>query len=75
MARNFYDQDTSGVTALIEDIISEIKYDYEATITELRDELQGMRSDRDDLAIQVAELEDEVADLKVWHARRNNNEG
>lgn len=71
MARNYYDQDTSGVTALIEDIISEIKHDYEATITELQDELMGLRSERDDLVLQLDELQDEVNDLKVWHARRD----
>lgn len=73
MARNYYERDTDGVTSLIEDIISEIRAGYESTITELQDELMALRSERDDLAIQIDDLQDEVNDLKIWHARRENN--
>lgn len=74
MSRSYYEQDTDGIGSLIGDVIGAMKYDYETTITELQDELAGLRSERDDLVSQLDELQDEVNDLKVWHARRNDND-
>lgn len=74
MSRSYYEQDTDGIASLVDDVIGAMKHDYEITIAALHDEIAGLRSERDDFGAQLDELQNEVNDLKVWHARRNDND-